>query len=177
MTTFDQATKVWKGPDVPYEFASDSTIGAEVLKKLAETPERTLHISHDDGISMTCEQTRIASIRVAQNLTNLGFKAGDVFGFICRNGINLPATLYGSILIGAPVNPLDIGFKKDDMRQMFEQTNPKLVFCDAEVHEITKTALRELGNESMLITLNGKIDGVMNIEELMKPTGTEDTFE
>lgn len=177
MTTFDQATKVWKGPNVQYDFASDSTIGAEVLKKLAETPERTLHISHDDGISMTCEQTRIASIRVAQNLTNLGFKAGDVFGFICRNGINLPPTLYGSILIGAPVNPLDIGFKKDDMRQMFEQTKPKLVFYDAEVHETTKTALRELGNESMLITLNGKIDGVMNIEELMKPTGIEDSFE
>lgn len=176
MATFDSETKIWAGPKVPYEFASDTSIGAELLKNLALTPERVLHISHDEGMSMTCEETRLASIRVAQNLTKLGFKRGDIFGFICRNGLKLPPTLYGSILIGAPINPLDAGFKKDDIKHMFKQTKPKLVFCDADVYETAKSALNELDNDAMFITLGNEIDGVSYVEELFAPTGSEDSF-
>lgn len=177
MATFNSETKIWNGPKVEYNFAPDTSIGVELLKKLAVTPDRVLHICHDDGISMTCEETRIASIRVAQNLTKLGFKSGDVFGFICRNGSKLPATIYGSIYIGTPINPLDVAFKKDDIKHMFGQTKPKLVFCDADVYETTKLALDELENDATVITLREKIDGVMNIEELLAPTGIEDSFE
>lgn len=176
MATFDPEAKIWAGPKVPYEFAPDTSIGAELLKNLALTPKRVLHISHDEGMSMTCEETRLASIRVAQNLTKLGFKRGDIFGFICRNGLNLPSTLYGSILIGAPINPLDAGFKKDDIKHMFKQTKPKLVFCDADVFETAKRALNELDNDAMFITLRNKIDGVSFVEELFAPTGSEDSF-
>lgn len=176
MATYDPETKVWAGPKVPYEFAPDTSIGAELLKNLALTPDRVLHISHDEGMSMTCKETRITSIRVAQNLAKLGFKNGDVFGFICRNGINLPPIIYGSIIIGSPINPLDVGFKIDDIKHMFEQTKPKLVFCDADVFETTKSALTELGNDAMIVTVRGKIDGVSHVEELFAPTGSEDSF-
>jgi 4-coumarate--CoA ligase len=176
MATFNPETKIWEGPKVPYEFPPDTSIGAELLKNLSATPERVLHICHDDGISMTCEETKIASIRIAQNLSKLGFKQGDVFGFICRNSINLPSTLYGSILIGAPVNPLDAGFKKDDIKHIFGQTKPKLVFCDGDVYETTKLALNELENDATIITLRTKVDGVTFIEELLVPTGSEESF-
>lgn len=173
MATFNAETKVWEGPKVPYSFAAETSIGAELLKKLAETPERVLHISHDDGISMTCEETRSASIRVAQNLTKLGLKKGDVIGFICRNGLNLVPALYGSILIGAPVNPLDAAFKKDGIRHMFAQTKPKLVFCDADVYDTTRIALAELESAAIVITLRSKIDGVPYVEDLLASTGSE----
>lgn len=174
--TFNSETKTWEGPKIPYEFASDTSIGAEILKKLAETPERILHICHDDGVAMSCEETRIASIRVAQNLTKLGFKCGDIFGFMCRNGSDLPPTLYGSFLIGAPINPLDASFKKDDITHMYRQTKPKLVFCDADVYEETKISLNEIGSDASIITLRGEIDGVRNIQSLLKPTDEEDSF-
>lgn len=177
MATFNPDTKIWGGPRVSHSFASDASIGAELLKKLAETPDRVLHVCHDDGISMTCEQTRLASIRVAQNLTKLGFKLGDVFGFICRNGSNLAPTLYGSILIGAPINPLDAAFRKDDIKHIFGQTKPKLVFCDAEVYQTTRMALDELKIDAKIIALKEKVDGAMFIEELLAPTGCEDSFE
>lgn len=176
MATFNAETKIWEGPKIPYGFPRDSSIGVELLKKLSETPHRTLHVCHDDGRSMSCEETRIASIRVAQNLTRLGYKQGDVVGFITRNSSNLPPALYGTILIGAPVNPLEAGFKKDDMKHMFAQTTPKLVFCDADVYETTKTALTELGNEAAVFTLIGRVDGVPFIDELLVPTGSEDSF-
>lgn len=176
MATFDSETKIWGGPTVAYRFASDTTIGAELLKKLDETPERVLHVCHDDGVAMTCEATKLAAIRVAQNLTRLGFKQGDVFGFICRNSTNLPPTLYGSILIGAPINPLDAGFKKDDIKQIFAQTKPKLVFCDADVYETIRASLSELENDATIVTMREKVDGAMFVEELLVATGSEETF-
>lgn len=177
MATFNSETKIWEGPKVPYKFELDTSIGAELLKKLAETPDRVLQISHEDGISLTCKQARIASIRVAQHLNKLGYTRGDIFAFICRNGTDLLPTLYGSFLIGAAVNPLDAGFKKDDIKHICNQTKPKLVFCDGEVYEATKSALNELGNGAEVITLRSKVAGVKFIEELLTPTGNEESYE
>lgn len=176
MATFNPELKVWEGAKVPYNFSSDATIGSEVLKKLAETPDRILNICHDDKVEKTCEETRIESIRIAQNLTKLGFKQGDVCGFICRNGSDLTPALYGSILIGAPVNPLDVGFRKDDIKHMFRQTEPKLVFCDADVYETTRVALSELKSDAKIFTLREKIDGVSFIGDLLASTGCEHHF-
>lgn len=175
-SVFNKDLKIWEGPKEPYDFDSDTSIGVELLKSLKATPERILHICHDDDSSMTCEQTRLASIRIAQNLTNLGFKQGDVFGFICRNGTQLPAAIYSAILIGAPINPLDVAFKKEDIVQMFTQTQPKLIFCDSDVYEKTKLALNELENKATIITLRDKIDGVSHIEDLLISTGNEHEF-
>lgn len=173
---FNPETKVWEGPRVEYEFASDTSIGMEILKSLSKTPERILHICDDDSNTMSCEKTRLASIRIAVNLMNLGFKPGDVSGFICRNGSQLPQAIYASIFIGSPINPLDVSFKKEDIVQMFAQTDPKLVFCDVDVYATVKLALNELENEAMIITLRDRIDGVRYIEELLSPTGNEHEF-
>lgn len=174
---FNNETKIWKGPEVAYDFQADTSIGAEILKSLTSTPERVLHIcADDDGQSMTCNETKIASICIAQNLNRLGFKPGDVSGFICRNSTHLPATIYASAFIGSPINPLDVAFKKEDIVQMFAQTEPKLVFCDDDVYETVKLALDELESNAMIFTLRARIDGVRYIEELLEATGNEAEF-
>jgi 4-coumarate--CoA ligase len=177
MATFDSDLKVWEGQNISYGFSHNTSIGAELLKKLSETPDRILNICHDDETSVTCRETRLASIRIAQNLTKLGFTKGDVFGFMCSNSTQLPAVLYGSIMIGAPVNPLDIGFKKDDIKHIFEQTRPKLVFCDHEVYEAIKLSLDEMESNAKIITLREPINGVTFVDELLTTTGNEDSFE
>lgn len=177
MATFDSTTNIWEGPSVSYQFSHNTSIGAEILKKLAETPQRILHICHDDGISMTSEETRIASIRVAQNLTKLGIQKGDIIGFICGNSTKLPALIYACLLIGAPINPLDNGFKKDDIKHMFEQTTPKLVFCDSDVYETVQLSLDEMKSDAIIITLRKSITGVRYVDELLSETGSEEHFE
>lgn len=177
MATFDSSTKIWEGPRVAHPYSHHTSLGKEILKKLRETPERVLDICHDDETSMTCEETRIASIRIAQNLTALGIKKGDVIGFICNNSTNLPALIYGCLLIGAPINPLDVGFKKDDITHLFVQTKPKLVFCDSELFETVQLSLDELNNDAIIITLRTAITGVRFINELLSETGKEDFFE
>lgn len=177
MATFNSTTKVWEGPRIAHPFPINTSIGAEILKKLAATPQRVLDICHDDDTSMTCEDTRMASIRIAQNLTALGIKKGDVIGFICSNSTNLPALIYGCLLIGAPINPLDVGFKKDDIKHLFEQTTPKLVFCDSEFFETVQLSLDELKNDALIITLRESRTGVRFVNELLSETGREEFFE
>lgn len=177
MATFDSSTKIWEGPKITHPYSYHTSIGAEVIKKLAETPHRVLDICYDDETSMTCEETRIASIRIAQNLTSLGIKKGDVIGFICSNSTNLPALIYGCLLIGAPINPLDVGFKKDDIKHLFEQTKPRLVFCDSDFYETVQLSLDEMKNDAIVITLRESITGVRFINELLSETGREELFE
>ncbi len=177
MATFDSHTKIWNGPKTQHPFNFHSSLGGEILKKLSETPERILHICHDENIAMTCEATKLSSIRIAQNLTKLGVKKGDVVGFICTNSIKLPELIYGCLLIGAPINPLDVGFKKDDIKHMFEQTNPKLVFCDNNIYETVKLSLDEIGNKATIITLREAIKGVQHVDELLTTTGSEALFQ
>lgn len=177
MATYNSETKVWEGQHIPYKFNQRTSIGAELVKKLSETPERILNICHDDETSMTCHETKIASIRVAQNLTKLGYVKGDVFGFLCSNSTFLPAVMYGSLMIGAPINPLDIGFKRDDIKHMFEQSLPKLVFCDSDVYETVKLSLDDMGSKAAIITLREPINGVTFVDEILTATGNEDSFE
>lgn len=177
MATFDSSTKIWEGPKISHPFNLHTSVGGEILKRLAETPERILHICHDEDISMTCEVTRIASIRVAQNLTRLGIKKGDVVGFLCTNSIKLPELIYGCLLIGAPINPLDISSKKDDIKHMFEQTIPKLVFCDSAVYETVQLSLDEMNSNATIITLREQISGVHYVDELLTETGNEAFFQ
>lgn len=176
MATFNIETKVWDGEKVDYPFAIDTSVGAEILKNLAATPERILNICHDDETAMTCDETRLNSIRIAQHLTKLGYKAGDNIGIICTNSTYLPPTLYACLLIGAPINPLDVAFRKDDIVQMFGQTKPKLVFCDSDVYETVKEAIDELKSNAVICTLRNVIEGVLFIAELIESTSNESDF-
>lgn len=177
MATFDSSSKTWEGPKIPHPFSHHTSIGAEILKKLAETPERILDICYDDETSMTCEETRITTIRIAQNLIALGIKKSDVIGFICNNSTYLPALIYACMTIGAVINPLDVGFKKDDIKHLFEQTTPKLVFCDSDVFETVQLSLDEIKNDALIITLRESVVGVRFINELLNETGKEEFFE
>jgi 4-coumarate--CoA ligase len=125
---------------------------------------------------LTCEELRLTSIRVAQNLTKLGIVADDVIGLICSNSNIVTSLLHGCILIGAPINPLDVSFNKNDIRHLFSQTKPKLVICDAKVYEIVKLALNGLENTAKIFITNGEIPDVPKVDELLMPTGTEDDF-
>ena len=176
MASFNRETKVWDGEKVEYPFTNDTSVGAEILKNLAATPKRVLHVCHDDETAMTCDETRLNAIRIAQNLTKLGYKAGDNIGIICTNSTYLPPTLYACLLIGAPINPLDVAFKKDDIVQMFGQTKPKLVFCDNDVYGTLKEAMDELKSNAAIYTLRDVIDEVSFISELIEPTNTESDF-
>lgn len=171
--TFNPNTKIWTGDVGAYRYPMDIYFGEKLLETLDETPERTLQINHEEGFNQTCQEVKLASIRVAQNLQRLGIQSDDVIGFVCRNSSTVLALIYGCALIGAPINPLHVSFTKDKIRHMFRQTKPVLVFCDHDLFDTTKEALLEMKSSAMIFTLLKKIPVVPYVNELLIPTGSE----
>lgn len=174
--TYNPHTRIWTGETGGYLLPLDIYVGEKLLEALDETPDRVLQISHEEGAKLTCRDAKLSSIRVAQNLQRLGIKEDDVIGFICRNSGNVVPLIFGCSLIGAVVNPLHVSFTKDSIKHMFGQTKPKLVFCDHDLYETTRDALRELKSHSMVFTLLKKIPVVPFVSEMLVPTGSEYKF-
>jgi 4-coumarate--CoA ligase len=171
--TFNQSSKIWTGDVGAYRYPLDIYLGEKLFEALDETPDRIIQINHEEGTSQTCQEVKLASIRVAQNLRRLGIQSDDVIGFVCRNSSTVLALIYGCVLIGAPINPLHVSFAKDKIRHMFRQTKPVLVFCDHDLFETIKEALLEMKSSAMIFTLLKKIPVVPFVNELLIPTGSE----
>lgn len=118
-------------------------------------------------MELTNKEIRRKSICSAQNLLKMGIRKNDVLGFYTRNSDYLAPVIFGSLIIGAPVNPLDPSFKKcvtfisyffkgifqklvlftDEIVHMFKYTKPSLVFSDPDNVETLAAALTELNRK------------------------------
>lgn len=180
MAKFNPKTKLWESPKLPYSFPKDAFLGEEMLKKLKDTPRRVCQIFHEaqeNCHDLTCDELRVKSVRVSQNLMKLGITSDDIVGIVCRPSHDLSIALYGCIFIGAAVNPLDISFSKDDLKQMFSQTLPKIVICDSDIVSKAREALSELKNEAKIFSIASEDEKkISNFAELLLPTGEEEEF-
>lgn len=174
---FNAETKVWEGVKIPYPVPLDMHLSELVLKTLEKSPKRVIQISYDDGSEMTGEELRVKIIRVAQNLRKLGIGDGDVVSVVCNNSMELMAYINGIIQLGAIVNPMSVDHSKDDLLQMFKDTQPKLVLSDAKAYEKIENVLNELGLSSPIYNTYGEIDGALSADELLKPTGEEENYQ
>lgn len=109
-TTFEPETLLWNGPESFQNYKETDTIGEAIIQAL-NGPPRVVQISANNGIQLTNTEIRQKTIRVAQNLLKLGITKNDVLGFCTRNSHYLAPVVFGSMVIGAPVNPLDPSYE------------------------------------------------------------------
>lgn len=177
MAKFDPETKLWESVKVPYPHTMNTYLGEEILKRLKETPHHITQIYHEENASMTFDYLRISSVCIAQNLIKSGLKPDDVVGVICKNSNELSFLLTACILVGAPVNPLDLSFTKEDLVHLMGQMKPKFVMCDPEILDTVKATLKELNLEAKIFVTSKKPkEGTMSFFDLLIPTGTENDF-
>lgn len=75
-------------------------------------------ISDNDGVQLTNREIRLKSIRAAKHFIEMGFGKDDVFGFVAKNTYHLAPIVFGSLIIGAAVNPLDPSYKKGNTQTL-----------------------------------------------------------
>lgn len=63
---------------------------------------------------MTRKEARLKSLKVAENLTKLGFKKGDTISIIANHHGDLAPLIFGSIATGVIVNTLHNGFSSSN---------------------------------------------------------------
>lgn len=176
LAKFDPVTKVWTGPMGRYPYPMTTFVGELLLKSLDENPDKIVQINHDEETVWVAKDLKFSSIRVAQNLIKLGIKPDDVIGFNTRNTEKVYPLILGCILSGALANPLHVSFTKDGIKQMFGQTQPKIVICDFDVYETMKISLDELKSNAKIYTTIEIVSEVSFVDELLTPTGTEKNF-
>lgn len=118
----------------------------------------------------------IMSTRVAQNLPRYGIEMGDVVGVIGKNTTFLTPIVVGCFIFGAPVNPLDVRFEKNDIIHMFGLTKPKLVFCDHEVVDLIRDCLWKLENPALIVTLTKKVDNLPFVFDFFERVDDENSY-
>ncbi|XP_053699201.1 probable 4-coumarate--CoA ligase 1 [Sabethes cyaneus] len=175
-TFYDPATKIWSGTKTPPLLNPNQSLGELILAMLAKTPDSITQISADTGARVTCEEMRLRTVRVAQNLTALGYGQQDIFTMAVRNGELVAPVVFACFALGIPLNTLDATFKRDDFSYMLETVKPKVVFCDQETLDEMQASIKMAGIDPVVYVFGETVSGFRHVEELLKPTGNEEYF-
>lgn len=177
MSNYDVETKTWHGPKFPYPYAMDVTFGEIVLQNLSKNPDRIIQIFADDDTTLSCDQLRISSIRVAQQLQKVGIQEDDVIGLISHHSHFATCFITGCILAGAIINPLDSEFSEDDILHVFSESKPKIIVCDGETIPKLQRALKNVDFDYRIYSLTDATSSYqLNANSFLTPTGEEVNF-
>jgi len=105
---------------------------------------RTAILLPEGGIRVTYESLRNQVREMADALASLGIQKGDRISTVLPNGLPAIVSFLAASMAGtaAPLNP---GYREEEFRFYFEDTNAKLVLCPAEGAEQARRAAAALG--------------------------------
>ncbi|XP_039441860.1 luciferin 4-monooxygenase-like [Culex pipiens pallens] len=176
-TFYDPASHIWRGLPTPPLWNPDQSLGQAILGMLDRTRSKVVQICADSGVEVTGAEMSLRTVRVAQNLIKLGYgNPEDIFAMAVRNGEHSAPVLFACFALGIPVNTLDPSFQRDDLGHILAIVKPKLVFCDSETLDELTAACQLAGVTPKVILLGDKIAGYTHVEDLLVPTGIEDSF-
>lgn len=123
MSVYNEDLRIWQGPVRKHIYDSRMNLGELLMFSLEKIPERIIQVNADSGITVTSNEIRLKSIRVANALSKMGFKTGDIMMLAARNHSEVCPALFGCFIIGAPVNAVDINFSKGEIEVCWKGEN------------------------------------------------------
>lgn len=175
-TKFDTDMRIWSGPKLPSLFNSKNSLGSILLNVLKQTPEIITQISADTESEMTCYEMRLRTIKIAKHLETIGFKKGDIAGFVSSNSENLAPTVFACLTLGLPVNSLSQMFRESDIVQLYSITRPKVIFADYDVVAKVQKAVDSIPLDCAIYTFQEKVDGYIFIDDILKESCDPNEF-
>jgi 4-coumarate--CoA ligase len=154
---FNSEKKIASGFKCPLPYNPNASIGQMILHWLDRSPNKISQIYHDDGMSLTCQELKTLSIRVALNLKNAGFKTGDVVGLVGKNSTYVVPIIIGCFLLGCPIASLDPDFVMHEVDHVLRHVKPKVVFCDDCAVPRMREILVEHQIESGIVSLMNSV--------------------
>ncbi|EDS45350.1 luciferin 4-monooxygenase [Culex quinquefasciatus] len=175
-TFYDPASHIWRGLPTPPLWNPDQSLGQAILGMLDRTRSKVVQICADSGVEVTGGEMYLRTVRVSQNLIKLGYgNPEDIFAMAVRNGEHSAPVLFACFALGIPVNTLDPSFQREDLGHILAIVKPKLVFCDSETLDELTAACEMTGVTPKVIVVGEKIADYTHVEDLLVPTGIEDT--
>ncbi|XP_001662564.2 4-coumarate--CoA ligase-like 9 [Aedes aegypti] len=175
---YDPSTKIWSGLPRKPIFNPVQSLGDLILQILERNATKLMQISADSGAEVTGGELRLRTIRIAQNLTRMGYGSDskDIFTMIVRNGEHTAPVMFACFALGVPVNTLDPSFQRDDLSHMFQAVRPTVIFCETESLEETIAACELAAITPRIILMGSHVEGYDQVDRLMMVTGQEELF-
>ena len=157
---YNRESKILSGSQIEPFYHPTVSAGQMVLHYLQRDPSKIIQANYDDGVELTAGELAKLGLRVAKNLSFMeGLKQGDVIGLVVKNTTYVAPLILGSLLIGSPCNTLDPSFEENEIAQIFQQTMPKMIFCDHDNWEVVIEALKRCESSSEVWNKKKKIAG------------------
>lgn len=160
MFSYDSESKILSGYQINPLFHQNVGVGQIIYHYLQREPDKIVQVSYDDGVELTAGEMLKLSSRIAKSMLKLNLKFGDVVGLVVKNTTYVAPVVLACLMIGAPCSTCDPTFDQREIANIFQQTKPKLVFCDADNYHLVADALNSCGNECQVITADESVEGI-----------------
>lgn len=164
---FDSEAKVWSGQKHDPIYNTNASLGYLILNVLRNTPDRITQVSDDTNVEITCNEMRMRSIKIANHLMITGLKQGDIVGVMATNSENLAPVVFACLTLGLPLNFLAPVMIESDVTYMFTKTEPKIIFCDANVVKVVQNSVALMTTKAKIYTLMEKVQGCQFVDEIL----------
>lgn len=176
MFAYDADTKVLSAKKILPIYGNDVTLGGALIHNMRISWNWLVQESDDEFIMISNREMLILGIRFAQNLTRNSIGFGDVVGIVGRNSSFIAPIVLGSLIVGAPISPLDPLFTKEEIQYAFGITEPKIIFCDADFVDRIIDVLDELGYSCHICTLDQRRDNVPFVFDFFEKVSEESWY-
>lgn len=99
---------------------------------VSETPDREFVVFPDSGIRVTYREMADRVDRLAGGLQSEGISIGDRIVLLIGSRLEFVESLLAAARVGAVVSPLNTRYSPDEVRNMFADGAPDLVFVDED---------------------------------------------
>ncbi|KAH8344111.1 hypothetical protein KR084_004596 [Drosophila pseudotakahashii] len=172
-TSYNPEQKMWSGSSQQSLYNDELTVGQIIFRQLQRQSQRIFQISHTDNTRLTRSQMLQNAAKIGCYLRDQGFKKEtDLVGLMARNSTHVGALAYGCLFNGTPFHAVNPNLEQKTIASLYKITKPRILCCDTGDYEKIKDIGAMLG--ALIITVNGKIQGVMSVADLLQNPLPED---
>ncbi|MCJ7594580.1 MAG: AMP-binding protein, partial [Desulfobacterales bacterium] len=141
-------------------------MGDIIRRSAKRSPKKTALIFGNE--SLIYEELNARVNRLAGSLLRMGLKKGDRIAVLLHNGLEFFEIYYASAKIGGIFVPINNLLKKNELRQIFDYVEPRILFFDPDYTEIILSMGTDLKPARHLVSVRGSAwSGVDEYRELI----------
>ena len=165
MVEFNFDTKILAREIIAPIYNPYVSLGHIIVHHLKKYPRSVFQVCADDGSEMTCGEIAKLTTNFAKNMLKEGFTEGDVVGIVGRNSSHVTPVIFGCLMIGLPISPVDS--KWGNFVSVFQVTHPKIIFCGSDIAERVKLWVESNEKKIRIVVITEKVEGFKHVTEYL----------
>ncbi|KAM8713235.1 hypothetical protein ACLKA7_013535 [Drosophila subpalustris] len=174
-THFDEESRIWSGKKKAAFYHPNCSAGEVFFMTMRNWPNQVVQINHEGGRKIANTEMCQLATRLALFLKREKMTHEDVVGIIGGTSTYVTPLAVACFFNTTPFHAVNVTKDANVVKGLYEVTRPKIMFCDGSDYERIKEVTKEWSPKC--VTLTGRVEGVISIEDLLKPTAEEHFYQ